>query len=301
MVRELPGAAAKIQGPPTVDVGQERQQIGMLHGPLPAGAESFERRIAREEPGVVVDVLRVHAFASFALGDMGGPEMAPQSPHLRSVPAKPCRSSTPRQLLGAPTWPPTAPKRSERPGAAGSLPLTPRRRGAPAKPGHPSILLAFDDGRRPGPAAERIHRPRGHGVPTGREPPVGRVVARLDVDPHIGQVAVDVQVEPRGRAGAVHAEADQGLRLFDRPGQPRGAGLTPRRQAGAIAIDRTDGTHQFATQVLTLPLPVLPDASFTLTVSVVVPFGPDAVFHGRDAGRSPLVSVATVVPLALMV
>src|SRR5438132_3720223 len=236
----------------------------MLHGPLPAGAESFERRIAREEPGVVVDVLRVHASASFALGDMGGPEMAPK-PNVRSAPA-----------------------RSGRPGFAGAPRDTPTG-------------LAFDDGRRPGPAAERVHRPRGHGVPTGREPPVGRVVARLDVDPHIGQVAVDVQVEPRGRAGAVHAEADQGLRLFDGHGQPRGPGLTPRRQAGAIAIDRTDGTHQFATQTLTLPLPVLPDASFTLTVSVVVPFGPDAVFHGRDAGRSLLVPVDAVVPLALIV
>ena len=86
MVRELPGATAKIQGPPTVDVGQERQQIGMLHGPLPAGAESFERRIACEEPGIVVDVLRVHASASFAPCDMGGPEMAPQTPQCSERP-----------------------------------------------------------------------------------------------------------------------------------------------------------------------------------------------------------------------
>src|SRR5438552_15100999 len=184
----------------------------------------------------------------------------------------------------------------------------PHARGRPGFAGAPLDTptgLAFDDGRRPGPAAERVHSPRGHGVPTGREPPVGRVVARLDVDPHIGQVAVDVQVEPRGRAGAVHAEADQGLRLFDGHGQPRGPGLTLRRQAGAgaiaIAIDRTDGAHQFATQTPTLPLPVLPDASFTLTVSVVVPFDPDAVFHGRDAGRSLVVPVATVVPVALNV
>src|SRR2546425_1092280 len=79
-------------------------------------------------------------------------------------------------------------------------------------------------------------------------------------------------------------------------GKPR-----PRRQAGAIAIDRADGAHQFATQTLTLPLPVLPLESFTLTVSVVVPFGPDAVFHGRDAGRSPFVAVDTVWPLVVIV
>src|SRR5467141_3138909 len=163
----------------------------------------------------------------------GGPRWPPKPPNVRSAPAQPGRSSAP-----------------------------PHARGAPAKPEHPSIryagLLAFDDGRCPGPAAERVHRPCGHGVPTGREPPGGRVVARLQVDPRIGQVAVDVQVEPRGRAGAVHAEADQGLRLFDGHGQPRGPGLTLRRQAsaGAIAIERTDGAHQFATQTLTLPLPV---------------------------------------------
>src|SRR5438093_10807823 len=77
----------------------------MLHGPLPAGAESLERRIAREEPGVGVDVLRIHASASFAPCDMGGPEMAPQfyggprdgppPPSVRSAPAEPWRSSKP--------------------------------------------------------------------------------------------------------------------------------------------------------------------------------------------------------------
>src|SRR2546425_12656765 len=162
-------------------------------------------------------------------------------------------------------------------------------------------LLAFDDRGRAGPAAERIHRPRGDGVPPGRESPGRRVVERLDVDPRVGQVAVDVQVEPRGRAGAVHAETDHGVPFLDRHRQPRGSGRASRRRTGAIAVERTDGAHQFATQTLTLPLPVLPVESFTVTVSVVVPFGPDAVFHGRDAGRSPLVPVDAVLPLALIV
>src|SRR5207237_1461859 len=124
-------------------------------------------------------------------------------------------------------WRPTPPQRSSRPGGAGPrLDLAPAHGGPEMAPNPPSARgrpgfagapldtptgVAFDDGRRPGPAAERVHSPRGHGVPPGREPPVGRVVARLDVDPRIGQVTVDVQVEPRGRAGAAHAEADQGL------------------------------------------------------------------------------------------
>ena len=45
----------------------------------------------------------------------------------------------------------------------------------------------------------------------------------------------------------------------------------------------------------------MPAESFTLTVSVVAPFAPDAVFHGSVEGRSPFVSVHTVRPLAVSV
>src|SRR5258708_8419780 len=113
MVRELPGAAAEIQGPPTVDVGQERQQIGVLHGPLPAGAESLERRIAREEPGVIVDVLRVHASASFAPRDMGGartaPPPPPPPPAPRPTPPAPPPPPPPHRPPPPPGPPPATP------------------------------------------------------------------------------------------------------------------------------------------------------------------------------------------------
>src|SRR5262249_61038404 len=56
---QRPAPAPGVQAPPTADVGQERQQIGELGGSLPAGAESLERRVAGEERGVVVDVLRL--------------------------------------------------------------------------------------------------------------------------------------------------------------------------------------------------------------------------------------------------
>src|SRR5262245_55473034 len=161
--------------------------------------------------------------------------------------------------------------------------------------------LALHDRGRPGPAAERVHGPRGHGVPAGRDPLGVRVVDRLDVDPAVGQIAVDVEVEPRGGAGAVHAETDQRVDLVDCHREPGGPGLTPRRHTDAIAVERTDVAHQFATETLTLPLPTLPAESLTVTVSVVGPFGPVVVFHGSDAGRSPLVDVDTVWPLALIV
>src|SRR5437667_245340 len=38
--------------------GGERQQISMLHRPLPPGSEPLEGRIAGEETWVVIDVLR---------------------------------------------------------------------------------------------------------------------------------------------------------------------------------------------------------------------------------------------------
>src|SRR5207248_1932007 len=160
---------------------------------------------------------------------------------------------------------------------------------------------ALHDDRRPGPATERIDRARGDGVPAGREPFGRRIVRRLDVDPRVGQVAVDVEIEPRRRARAVDAEADHGLLLFERHRRPRGSGRAPRHRTGTIAVERTDGTHQFATHTLMLRLPVLPAESFTLTVRVVAPFAPDAVFHGSVAGRSPFVSVHTVRPLAVIV
>src|SRR5204863_5985880 len=74
---------------------------------------------------------------------------------------------------------------------------------------------ALHDDRRPGPTTERIDRARGDGVPAGREPFGRRIVRRLDVDPRVGQVAVDVEIEPRRRARAVDAEADHGLLLFE--------------------------------------------------------------------------------------
>ena len=58
MACELSGPAAEIQHPPTVYLGQERQQISMLHRPLPPGSEPLEGRIAGEETWVVIDVLR---------------------------------------------------------------------------------------------------------------------------------------------------------------------------------------------------------------------------------------------------
>src|ERR1700730_5781010 len=58
IVCELPGPAAAIQHPPAVYLGKERQQISMLHGPLPPGPESLEGRIAGEEARVVIYVLR---------------------------------------------------------------------------------------------------------------------------------------------------------------------------------------------------------------------------------------------------
>jgi hypothetical protein len=42
IVGELPRPAAEVQHPATPYVGQERQQISMLHRPLPAGSESLE-------------------------------------------------------------------------------------------------------------------------------------------------------------------------------------------------------------------------------------------------------------------
>src|SRR5687768_2709871 len=56
---ELPGPAAEIEHPPADDIGQERQQVVTLRGPLPPGSESLEGRIAGEEARVVIDVLRV--------------------------------------------------------------------------------------------------------------------------------------------------------------------------------------------------------------------------------------------------
>src|SRR2546422_1895677 len=97
----------------------------MLHGPLPAGAESLERRIAREEPGVVVDVLRIHASASFAPCDMGGPEMAPQTPRALVAP---------RRSRGAPR------SRACTRGPRNGPPNPPALGGAPVSPGRPSIL-----------------------------------------------------------------------------------------------------------------------------------------------------------------
>src|SRR5215468_7701813 len=131
--------------------------------------------------------------------------------------------------------------------------------------------LTLDDRGRPGPATERVHRPRGHGVPAGREPLGVRVVGRLDVDPGVGKITIDVEIESCGRVGTVHAETDHGVRLVDRDRESRGPWLTPRRHADAIAVERTDGTHQFATERLRLVLPVLPAESFTPTVSVVPP------------------------------
>jgi len=60
MVRQLPGSTAEVQHSPPLDVGKEREQVGMLHGPRPAGSEPFERRIPGEKVGVVIDVLRIH-------------------------------------------------------------------------------------------------------------------------------------------------------------------------------------------------------------------------------------------------
>src|ERR1700730_3610660 len=59
MTGELPGPAAQVQHPPPVYVGQKRQEIGMLRGSLPPGAESLEGRVAGEEGRVIVDVLRL--------------------------------------------------------------------------------------------------------------------------------------------------------------------------------------------------------------------------------------------------
>src|SRR5438132_14338998 len=94
----------------------------MLHGPLPAGAESLERRIAREEPGVVVDVLRIHASASFAPCDMGGPEMAPQNPPALGAPRRSRGAPRSRACTRGPR---NGPPNPEAPGAP------PRSRGAP--------------------------------------------------------------------------------------------------------------------------------------------------------------------------
>src|SRR5439155_688161 len=89
--------------------------------------------------------------------------------------------------------------------------------------------------------------------------------------------------------------------LFERHRRPCGSGRASRHRTGTIAVERTDGTHQFATHTLMLRLPVLPAESFTLTERVVAPFALDAVFHGSVAGRSPFVSVHTVRPLAVTV
>src|SRR5438445_11389276 len=96
----------------------------MLHGPLPAGAESLERRIAREEPGVVVDVLRIHASASFAPCDMGGPEMAPQTPPALVAPRR--RRGRPRS-------------RACTHGPRKGPPQPPAPGGAPASPARPPV------------------------------------------------------------------------------------------------------------------------------------------------------------------
>src|SRR5262249_62102841 len=103
---------------------------------------------------------------------------------------------------------------------------------------------------------------------------------RSDDDPADGQVAVDIEEEPRRRASAMHAETDHGVELIDRHREPTGPGLTPRRHADAIAVERTDGAHQFATETLTLPLPVLRAESLTVTVSGVDTFSPVVVFTG---------------------
>ena len=42
IVRELAGTAAEVEHAPTIDVGQERQQVRVLGRALPAGAESLE-------------------------------------------------------------------------------------------------------------------------------------------------------------------------------------------------------------------------------------------------------------------
>src|SRR6266850_2524230 len=51
---------------------------------------------SRRSPGAPLDRAR-----------RGGPETAPQPPSLRSVPAKPCRSSRPRPPRGPRNWPPS--------------------------------------------------------------------------------------------------------------------------------------------------------------------------------------------------
>src|SRR6267378_2290535 len=62
-----------------------------------------------------------------------------------------------------------------------------------------------------------------------------------------------------------------------------------------------DVFHGFATVTVTLPLPVAPALSRTVTTRVFVPFVPLVVTHGSVAGRSPLLSFQTCVPLAVIV
>src|SRR5205807_1453191 len=59
--------------------------------------------------------------------------------------------------------------------------------------------------------------------------------------------------------------------------------------------------HGFATVTVTLLLPVAPALSRTVTTRVFVPFVPLVVTHGSVAGRSPLLSFQTCVPLAVSV
>src|SRR5438132_4171991 len=106
----------------------------MLHGPLPAGAESLERRIAREEPGVVVDVLGIHASVVSHLVAWGARRWPPNPPSARSAPAQPGRASISRQHTGAPRWPPKPPSARSAPAQPGRS-SNPHVRSAPAHAG----------------------------------------------------------------------------------------------------------------------------------------------------------------------
>src|SRR6267143_640436 len=81
-------------------------------------------------------------------------------------------------------------------------------------------------------------------------------------------------------------------------GSARGRG---KRESDDEQRHAWDVFHGFATVTVTLPLPVAPALSRTVTTRVFVPFVPLVVTHGRDAGRSPLVSFQTCVPPTIIV
>src|SRR5262249_2358211 len=100
MVRELARTAAQVQHTPAGDVGEQAQQVAELGGALPAGAEPLERRVAGEECGIVVDVLRVVVRHWGSSAESMWRSYRPRRPRSGAAPGAMCRARSHARRAG---------------------------------------------------------------------------------------------------------------------------------------------------------------------------------------------------------